>query len=66
MKKEFNDTGHCVANRHYMVDITNKVEPIISLIKNEKYFAINRPRQYGKTTYIDKNIKIIVFYLIKK
>jgi len=52
MKKEFNDTGHCVDNRHYMVDITNKIEPIIALIKNEKYFAINRPRQFGKTTLL--------------
>ena len=52
MKKEFNDTGHCVANRHYMVDITNRIESIIALIKNEKYFAINRPRQFGKTTLL--------------
>jgi len=52
MKKEFNDTGHCVTNRHYMVDITNRIESIIALIKKEKYFAINRPRQFGKTTLL--------------
>ena len=50
MRKEFNDTGLCVPNRHYMVDTTPKLARIIELIEKGKYFTINRPRQFGKTT----------------
>lgn len=52
MQKEFNDTGLCVPNRHYMVDISSKMSSIMSLIEKGKYFTINRPRQFGKTTTI--------------
>ena len=48
--KEFNITGTCIPRKHYMVDITQKLEQIIDLIEHEKYFTINRARQYGKTT----------------
>ncbi|TYQ18418.1 UNVERIFIED_CONTAM: hypothetical protein Cloal_0850 [Acetivibrio alkalicellulosi] len=48
--KEFNITGVCVARKHYMVDISNKINQIVELIEKEKYFTINRARQYGKTT----------------
>ncbi len=50
MNKEFNITGICVPNRHYMVDISLKTKKIITLIEKGKYFSVNRPRQYGKTT----------------
>jgi len=33
-----------------MADTSEKIEKIIQLIEREKYFTINRPRQYGKTT----------------
>ena len=48
--KEFNTTGTCVPNRHYMVDTSEKLDRITRLIENENYFTINRSRQYGKTT----------------
>ncbi|BDU51123.1 AAA-like domain-containing protein [Haliovirga abyssi] len=49
--KEFNITGICIPAKHYMVDTSKKIdETIIKLIEKEKYFIINRPRQYGKTT----------------
>jgi hypothetical protein len=54
MKKRFNSTGVCVPRKHYMVDIKSKLEKIIELIDNEFYFTINRPRQYGKTTTLNK------------
>ena len=57
MKKKFNTTGVCVSRKHYMVDITNKIEKIKELIDDEFYFTINRPRQFGKTTTL---------YLLKK
>ncbi|MVX66540.1 AAA family ATPase [Clostridium chromiireducens] len=50
MEKEFNITGTCIPNMHYMVDITSKLSDTINLINKGKYFIINRPRQYGKTT----------------
>ena len=50
--KEFNVTGVCIPKKHYTVDITDKLEQIIKLVKQGDYFTINRPRQYGKTTAI--------------
>ncbi len=50
MKKEFNITGTCIKEEHYMVNISGKIKPIMELIEKGKYFIINKPRQYGKTT----------------
>ena len=50
--REFNVTGLCVPKRHYMVDISEKIEKIFKLVEGKKYFTINRGRQYGKTTTI--------------
>ena len=50
MPKKFNDTGLCIPDRHYMVDISNKIHQIIQLTGDGEYFTINRPRQFGKTT----------------
>jgi hypothetical protein len=50
MSKEFNITGTCLPARHYMADVSAKMKEVISMIEKEKYFIINRPRQYGKTT----------------
>ena len=41
-------------NMHYMVDINEKIEQIFKLVEGEKYFTINRGRQYGKTTTIGR------------
>lgn len=48
--KEFNVTGLCIAEKHYMVDISNKIKKIIEMVEKGDYFTINRPRQFGKTT----------------
>jgi len=48
--REFNVNAICVPEQHYMVDITNKLNEIKKLIDKQKYFTINRGRQYGKTT----------------
>ena len=50
--KRFNTTGLCNPKKHYMVNISDKLEKINILIENEEYFVINRPRQYGKTTIL--------------
>ena len=48
--KKFNTTAVCIPTKHYMVDISDKVEQIRKLVDEGKYFTINRARQYGKTT----------------
>lgn len=50
MKKRFNTTGVCIPKKHYMADISENLYTIKEMIEDEKYFVINRPRQYGKTT----------------
>ena len=48
--KTFNTTGICNPEKHYMVDITDRLEIIKTMIDRGDYFTINRSRQYGKTT----------------
>lgn len=48
--KEFNTTGLCNPDNHYMVDITDRLVQIKKMIDKGSYFTINRSRQYGKTT----------------
>ena len=50
MMKYFNVTGLCVSEKHYMVDISAKIDKIMDMVDRGKYFTINRARQYGKTT----------------
>ncbi len=51
-RKEFNDAGLCVPHLHYMADRSTKIAEMIKLVEKGKYFTINRPRQYGKTTLL--------------
>ena len=48
--RRFNVTGLCKPDKHYMVDISEKITKIRALVDEEHYFTINRARQYGKTT----------------
>ena len=50
MSKEFNITGKCYRDRHYMADVSKKLEQTLKMVERGDYFIINRPRQYGKTT----------------
>ena len=52
MEKDFNVTGTCFPHLHYMADISAKFNETIKLVNKGQYFAINRPRQYGKTTML--------------
>lgn len=52
MQKEFNITGICLPDLHYMVDTSAKFGEVMNLVEKGKYFVINRPRQYGKTTML--------------
>ena len=55
MEKEFNTSGLCNPDLHYMADNKDKIDKIVKLIEKAYYFTINRPHQYGKTT-IQSNI----------
>ena len=57
--KSFNTTVVCVPEKHYMVDISDKVEKIKKLVDDGKYFTINRARQYGKTTVLTALRKVL-------
>ena len=50
MTKEFNITGVCFPDEHYMADVSAKLAEIMKMVIKGNYFIINRPRQYGKTT----------------
>lgn len=51
--KRFNITGVCIPEKHYMVDLSEKMERIIhQYIDQGAYFTINRARQFGKTTLL--------------
>ncbi len=53
MKQRFNITGACNPQRHYMVNLNNRLKTIREdYIDEGSYFIINRGRQYGKTTIL--------------
>ncbi|MEA2012310.1 MAG: AAA family ATPase [Verrucomicrobiota bacterium] len=48
--KRFNVTGTCLPDKHYMCDVSAKFARCKELIEDGDYYAINFPRQHGKTT----------------
>ena len=67
MLKVFNTTGVCIPERHYMVDITERLRKIKELVDTDCYFVINKARQYGKTTtlralysYLQKDYYVVL------
>ncbi|MCD7956664.1 MAG: AAA-like domain-containing protein [Lachnospiraceae bacterium] len=53
MPKKFNTTAICIPGKHYMVDTSDRIRQIVEeLVEQNKYFTINRARQYGKTTIL--------------
>jgi len=40
MKKEFNITGVCFPDSHYMMDNADKLSSVIELVERGKYFTI--------------------------
>lgn len=68
MSKTFNITGTCFPEKHYMVNISDKLAQIIPMVDAGQYFCINRARQYGKSTTLHALVpqlsdKYIVFPL---
>ena len=52
MTRTFNTDGYCDPELNYMVDLSGRLEKIKAMVDAEKYFTINRARQYGKTTLL--------------
>lgn len=51
MRRYFNTEGNCRPGIHYMVNLEDRLQKIRQFyVERGKYFAINRGRQYGKTT----------------
>ena len=48
--RRFNITGTCYPYKHYMVDISERLDNIARFVADGQYITINRGRQYGKTT----------------
>ena len=46
MAKVFNTEGYCDPELHYMVDLTSRLEQIRAMVDKEKYFTVNKGRQY--------------------
>ena len=49
MARYFNVSAACKPELHYMVDFTDRLKQIRSMVDAWQYFTINRARQYGKT-----------------
>lgn len=67
MAKVFNVTADCKPDRHYMVNLDNRLSAIRAMVDDGLYFTINRARQYGKTTtlralakYLEKDYYVIM------
>ena len=54
LMRRFNVTGLCNPKKDYMVDITNKLIQVKEMIDYGEYFAINRAKQFGKTTILSR------------
>jgi len=58
--KRFNITGTCYPSKHYMVDISQRLDSIAQYVADGQYITLNRGRQYGKTTtlyHLTKKLK---------
>lgn len=53
MNRYFNITGSCNPQEHYMVNLDSRLAQIKKMVDAGQYFAINKGRQYGKTTILD-------------
>ena len=54
MNRYFNINGVCDPAKHYMVDLSDRLHQVKSLVDRGDYFVINRARQYGKTTTLSQ------------
>ncbi|MCD7883972.1 MAG: AAA-like domain-containing protein [Lachnospiraceae bacterium] len=53
MSRVFNVNGTCRPQKHYMVDLTSRLQEIKKMVDDGEYFVMNRARQFGKTTTLN-------------
>ncbi len=53
MARKFNTAVTCNPEKHYLVDISEKMKYLEGLIEDACYFTINRARQFGKSTILN-------------
>ena len=51
--REFNIAGSIIPEEHYYVDMRPTLKQLMALVEKRRYFVINRPRQFGKTTVLN-------------
>jgi hypothetical protein len=52
-EREFNIVGSIIPEEHYYVDPAPTLKKLMALVEKKRYFVINRPRQFGKTTTLN-------------
>jgi AAA+ ATPase superfamily predicted ATPase len=52
MSRYFNVAGPCLPEEHYMLDAIGRLDEVLPLIEQKKYFIIHAARQSGKTTFL--------------
>ncbi len=52
MKRFFNTAGPCVAERHYTIDPLSRLQGVMELVDQQKYFILHASRQTGRSTTI--------------
>ncbi|MDR2198850.1 MAG: AAA family ATPase [Deltaproteobacteria bacterium] len=57
--KEFNTTGPCNQDDHYMLPALPRLPDVRNLIDSKKYYVLHAPRQCGKTTSVKACVKKI-------
>lgn len=50
--RQFHISGVCYPEKHYMADLSGRLQQMKKMTDNGDYFVINRARQYGKTTML--------------
>ena len=58
--KEFVTTGLCNPDKHYMVNIDERLREMKKMIDHGDYITMNRARQYGKTTTLSALRKFLI------
>ncbi len=57
MGKIFNVNANCIPRLHYMVDLTDRLRQVRSMVDDGQYFTINRARQSAKRSSGQKGIR---------
>src|SRR5262245_16650435 len=50
MRPSFNTTGPCIAREHYMLPPERRLDDVLALVDEHRYFTLHAGRQTGKTT----------------